>query len=193
MRMRHVFRFVAGGLLIGSLTLAAASQAKETAAPKAERVTHAKAPHHRSKKPAVRMAARSKHAGRTARASRDPAPHRLVAGTAQLGIATWYGSSRRNQRTASGELLDNSAFTAAHLTLPLQSRVRVTNLDNGRSVLVRVTDRGPRGKGRIIDLSQSAAEQLDMKETGIARVSVQPVLPGQLTLLPSGESTELTQ
>jgi rare lipoprotein A len=200
MRTRHVFLFFAGCLLIGSLAPATAARTEEPVVTKAGRgVTHAATAPNRGKKPAVHKAARAKHATarhaarKSAQMRQDPPPHRMVAGTAQYGIATWYGNSvRRSQRTASGELLDNSAFTAAHLTLPMQSRVRVTNLDNGLSVMVRVTDRGPRGKGRIIDLSRSAAEQLDMKRSGIAHVSVEPVLPGQLTLLPPGELSEPT-
>ena len=95
----------------------------------------------------------------------------------QTGLASWYGGSRQGHRTASGEALDNSALTAAHQTLPLHSRARVTNLANGRSVTVRITDRGPHKQGRIIDLSQSAAEQLGMKHKGLARVRVEPVSP----------------
>lgn len=95
----------------------------------------------------------------------------------QTGLASWYGGSRQGHRTASGEALDNSALTAAHQTLPLHSRARVTNLANGRSVMVRITDRGPHKQGRIIDLSQSAAEQLGMKHKGLARVRVEPMPP----------------
>ena len=195
MRTRHVFLWLAGGLLVGSIALAAPARAEATTTIKAARgATHAAATHHRVKKAAIRKTARAKHApAKAARARRPESPHRLVGGTAQIGIASWYATSRHKQRTASGELLDNDAFTAAHLTLPMQSRVRVTNLDNGRTVLVRVTDRGPSGKGRIIDLSRSAAEQLDMTRAGVAHVAIEPVLPGQLTLLPPNELSQLTQ
>jgi rare lipoprotein A len=95
----------------------------------------------------------------------------------EVGLASWYGGARDGHLTASGESLDSHEFTAAHRTLPLHSRVRVTNLANGRSVMVRITDRGPHLKGRIIDLSQSAAEQLGMKHRGVARVRLEPLPP----------------
>lgn len=91
----------------------------------------------------------------------------------QSGVASWYGAAREGKRTASGEIFDKDELTAAHRTLPLESKVRVTNTANGRSVTVRVTDRGPSSKGRIIDLSQSAAEELGMKQTGVARVNLE--------------------
>jgi rare lipoprotein A len=69
-------------------------------------------------------------------------------------------------------------MTAAHRTLPLHSKARVTNMANGRTVMVRITDRGPSRKGRIIDLSQSAAEQIGMKHSGVARVQVEPMPAG---------------
>ena len=95
----------------------------------------------------------------------------------EVGLASWYGGPGEAQRTASGEMLDDGQLTAAHKTLPLHSRVRVTNLANGRSVTVRITDRGPHKKGRIIDLSQSAAAQLGMMHKGLARVRLQPLSP----------------
>ncbi|MBV8653614.1 MAG: septal ring lytic transglycosylase RlpA family protein [Alphaproteobacteria bacterium] len=97
--------------------------------------------------------------------------------TGEVGLASWYGGDWEGRRTASGESLDGREFTAAHRTLPLHSRVRVTNLANGRSIMVRITDRGPHRKGRIIDLSQSAAEQLGMKHRGVARVRLEPMSP----------------
>jgi rare lipoprotein A len=94
----------------------------------------------------------------------------------QIGKASWYGGRHsQGRRTASGARFDQAALTAAHPTLPLQSTARVTNLQNGRSVTVTVTDRGPRRRDSIIDLSQSAAEQLGMKNKGIAVVQVQPL------------------
>ncbi len=92
---------------------------------------------------------------------------------AEVGIATWYGARAHGRRTADGGTFDRHALTAAHRTLPFNSRVRVTNLQNGRSVIVRITDRGPRAPGRIIDLSWAAARELDMVESGIARVRVE--------------------
>jgi rare lipoprotein A len=93
-------------------------------------------------------------------------------GYVEQGIASWYGPDFHGGRTATGETYDMNAMTGAHPTLPLPAWVRVTNLDNGRSVVVRLNDRGPFAKGRIIDLSRAAAEQLDMIRAGTARVEV---------------------
>jgi rare lipoprotein A len=93
-------------------------------------------------------------------------------GYVEQGIASWYGPDFHGGRTATGETYDMNGMTGAHPTLPLPAWVRVTNLDNGRSVVVRLNDRGPFAKGRIIDLSRAAAEQLDMIRSGTARVEV---------------------
>ena len=93
-------------------------------------------------------------------------------GYVERGIASWYGYKFHGRHTSSRERYDMCAFSAAHKTLPLPSYVRVTNLDNGRSVVVRVNDRGPFHPGRIIDLSYAAATRLDMKQAGTARVEV---------------------
>jgi rare lipoprotein A len=90
----------------------------------------------------------------------------------ETGIASWYGPSFYGRPTANGEIYDGDKMTAAHKTLPLPVNVRVTNLENGRSVIVRVNDRGPFARGRIIDLSRRAAELLDMQRAGVARVRV---------------------
>ena len=94
-------------------------------------------------------------------------------GYAEVGTASWYGPGFHGRRTASGEVYDMYAPTAAHRTLPLGTRVRVTRLDNGRSVVARINDRGPFVDGRIIDLSYALAERLDMVERGTARVRVE--------------------
>ena len=80
------------------------------------------------------------------------------------GLATWYGPGFQGRPTASGERMDMSALTAAHRTLPLGTRVKVRNMANGREVVVRINDRGPHTKGRIIGLSRKAAETLDVLE-----------------------------
>lgn len=97
-------------------------------------------------------------------------------GLRQTGAAAWYGGSYVGRRTSSGERLDTVHPTAAHRSLPLNSLARVTNLGNGRSVIVRVTDRGPVSESLLIDMSPKAAEQLDMKTAGIARVMVEQVV-----------------
>ncbi|MFS2127254.1 septal ring lytic transglycosylase RlpA family protein [Pseudomonas sp. Pseusp97] len=89
------------------------------------------------------------------------------------GTASYYGKAHHGKRTASGERFNQNALTAAHRTLPFGTRVKVTNLDNGRSVVVRINDRGPFGRGRIIDLSRAAAEQLNMLRSGTAPVRLE--------------------
>ena len=96
-------------------------------------------------------------------------------GYLERGVASWYGEKFNGRGTSNGETYDICAFTAAHKTLPLPSYVRVTNLDNGRSLIVRVNDRGPFQKGRLIDLSYAAAVRLGVDRTGTARVEVRSV------------------
>jgi len=95
----------------------------------------------------------------------------------QIGTASWYGESFDGKPTASGEPYDMYDMTAAHLTLPLGSYVRVTNLRNGRAVVVRVNDRGPIVPGRIIDLSYGAANALGYDKRGVQRVRLDIVKP----------------
>ncbi len=94
----------------------------------------------------------------------------------QTGIASWYGPKFHGKRTANGEVFDQNALTAAHPTLQMPSLVKVTNLENGRTVVLRVNDRGPFKRGRVIDVSKRGAELLGFKQRGTARVRVQ-VLP----------------
>jgi rare lipoprotein A len=89
------------------------------------------------------------------------------------GQASYYGARHHGNKTASGERFDQNALTAAHRSLPFGSRVQVTNLRNDKSVVVRINDRGPYTKKRIIDLSQKAAERLDMLRDGVAPVRVE--------------------
>ncbi len=91
----------------------------------------------------------------------------------ETGIASWYGPGFDGKRTASGEVFDTNGLTAAHKTLPMPSMVRVTNLENGRSISVRVNDRGPFEAGRIIDLSRRGAQLLGFIDKGTARVRVE--------------------
>src|SRR5579872_7073256 len=95
----------------------------------------------------------------------------------QVGTASWYGQIFDGKPTASGEPYDMYDMTAAHLTLPMGSYVKVTNLRNGRSVVVRVNDRGPIVPGRIIDLSYGAAQALQFKQRGLQRVRLDLVNP----------------
>ena len=89
------------------------------------------------------------------------------------GMASWYGPGFHGRRSASGEIFDQNALTAAHLYLPFGTQVRVTNLDNGNSVVVRINDRGPYTGGRIIDVSAAAARNLGMINSGVAQVRLE--------------------
>lgn len=96
-------------------------------------------------------------------------------GYREQGVASWYGAPFHGRRTSSGTVYDMHDFTAAHKTLPLPTLVRVTNLENGRSVVVTVDDRGPFVKNRLIDLSFAAAKELGIVQTGTGRVEVEAV------------------
>ena len=91
----------------------------------------------------------------------------------ETGTASYYGARHHGKKTASGEPFNQNALTAAHRRLPFGTQVKVTNLDNDKSVVVRINDRGPHTRGRLIDLSRKAAEQLGMIGSGTARVRVQ--------------------
>lgn len=97
----------------------------------------------------------------------------------ERGIASWYGNKFHGRRTSSGEPYDMYVMTAAHKHLPLPTYVEVTNLNNGRKVVVRVNDRGPFMKNRVIDLSYAAAHRLDMLGAGTAPVEIRALIPGK--------------
>ncbi len=96
-------------------------------------------------------------------------------GDKEKGEASWYGEPYNGRRAASGEIFDMEQRTAAHRTLPFQTWVEVTNLDNGKQVEVRITDRGPFVDGRIIDLSRAAAREIDLLRSGVARVELKVI------------------
>ncbi|EXF43980.1 lipoprotein [Pseudomonas sp. BAY1663] len=112
-------------------------------------------------------------------AERQPAPPAATPppsrqeGFTQSGKASYYARMHHGKRTANGETHDQNALVAAHRSLPFGTRVRVTNLNNGKQVVVRINDRGPFRRGRIIDLSRAAARQLDMLNAGVARVRIE--------------------
>ncbi len=95
----------------------------------------------------------------------------------EVGVASWYGEPYHGRKPANGELYDMHLLTAAHRTMALPSYVRVTNLDNSKSVVVRVNDRGPFIDGRVLDLSLGAAEQLGMVRQGLAKVRIEATEP----------------
>ena len=119
---------------------------------------------------AIAMAAPSLLTVATARAESDPIPR------ARIGRASWYGREFARRPTASGVRFDPASFTGAHRTLPLGSKVRVTNLRNGRSVLLTINDRGPFHARREIDVSSGAARALGMLDRGVERVLIEPLI-----------------
>ena len=120
------------------------------------------------------------HKKQARRTPPPPAPARAPSsapkpGHTETGVASWYGHPYHGRRAANGEVYDMEKLTAAHCTLPFDTWLRVVNLGNGKSVEVRITDRGPFIEGRIIDLSHAAARAIDMIGPGIARVRVQVI------------------
>ena len=107
------------------------------------------------------------------RSTNGGAPGGLGSPTIVNGVASYYGREHQGKKTANGEIFNMNKLTAAHRSLPFGSQVKVTNLSNQRSVTVRISDRGPYYQGRIIDLSQAAAERLEMVKSGIAKVKVE--------------------
>lgn len=106
----------------------------------------------------------------------------LLLGTAasaleQEGLASWYGGKFQGRQTASGEIFDTNELTAAHKSLPFGTIVKVTNLENGKSTVVRINDRGPFVPGRIIDLSRAAAAHIGLAGQGVAKVRIQVLAP----------------
>jgi rare lipoprotein A len=98
----------------------------------------------------------------------------LPSRASDIGYASFYGKSHEGKRTASGKVFAQGALTAAHRSLPFGTKLRVTNLRNGNSVIVEVADRGPFRRGRIVDVSYAAAEKLGFVSQGVARVSLEP-------------------
>lgn len=106
---------------------------------------------------------------------RRPGHHHHV----QYGMASWYGREFQRHRTASGSRFDRHKLTAAHRTIPLGTKVKVTNLRNGRSVVVKINDRGPWLRGRVIDLSEAAAKRLHFAQRGVVPVKITILKPSK--------------
>jgi rare lipoprotein A len=111
----------------------------------------------------------------------------------ETGIASWYGPNFHKKFTANGEIFDQNEVSAAHRTLPMPSLVRVTNLENGRSIVVRVNDRGPFAHGRIIDLSRRAAQLLAFEQNGTARVRVEILAQESMNLKQQLQATSVAE
>lgn len=107
-------------------------------------------------------------------------PRKYKTGHTQFGRASWYGDAFHGRKTANGEIYDMSSISAAHPTMPLPSYARVTNRKNGRSIVVRVNDRGPFHGGRVIDLSKRVADLLDFRRFGVANVKVEYLKPASV-------------
>ena len=116
-------------------------------------------------------------------------PINQVAAFTQTGNASWYGGRFHGRKTSGGEQYDMNAFTAAHKTLPIPSYVRVTNTRNGKSVVVRINDRGPFHSNRIIDVSKAAAQQLGFVSQGTAHVKIEQIVPGKSS--PTAENKDI--
>jgi rare lipoprotein A len=106
---------------------------------------------------------------------KDPADTPVVRNSAVEGIATYYANKFHGRRTASGELYNKKLFTAAHRTLPFNTLVKITNPANGKTIVVKINDRGPHNKNRLIDISRAAAEELDIIIVGVAKVVIEIV------------------
>lgn len=107
-----------------------------------------------------------------------------ASGFRQVGLASWYGPGFHGRTTASGERFDQNDLTAAHRKLPLGTEVKVTNLQNGRSIVVEINDRGPYIDGRVIDVSKAAARRLGIVEEGVAKVRIEAT-PQQMAMAES--------
>jgi rare lipoprotein A len=151
---------------------AAPGAAGQSRSPKTKQLRHAKAKVKHKPMAAAKARPRTAHGKR-----RHAATHaRAVPGRSghhETGKASWYGSSVPSRRTASGERFDPQGLTAAHPSLPMQTRVRVRNLRNDKSVTVRINDRSGGGGGRVIDLTPHAAQELGIKRVGVAPVTVE--------------------
>lgn len=122
-------------------------------------------------------AAGSQDVSRQSLADAKPIDAADISDFRQTGRASWYGKGFHGRRTANGERFNMNEFTAAHRTLPLASYVRVTNQANGKSVVVKINDRGPFSRGRILDLSYAAAKVIGLVHAGTARVKIQGLSP----------------
>lgn len=144
----------------------------------------------RAYQPPPPPAASTTRPNETATAVPSPAPVPESLGkpiSTEIGLASWYGPPYAGRKGADGTVYDQNAMTAAHLTLPLGTMVRVTNLSNNESVVVKITDRGPFVRGRIIDLSLAAAKATGVYRVGVAKVKVEVfAVPGQVNADPEG-------
>ncbi len=121
---------------------------------------------------------------------RDYLPARAIVPYKRQGTASWYGRKFHGQRTSSGEIYDMYAMSAAHPTLPIPSYAKVTNLENNRTVILRINDRGPFSSGRIMDLSYAAAYRLGFAESALTNIEVETIVPAQPAVAPAPAKPE---
>jgi rare lipoprotein A len=190
MRMRRTIGLSLAVLVVSAAGLAKQAHSAQDHASPSVKAKHARPDAAASREPAKQQGADGKKTAKAAsrqdpktRVDKDrsaPPDQYLgplqVVGAHETGSAAWYGPRHLGHRTASGDHLDAIRATAAHRSLPLNSLARVTNLKNGRSVIVKVTDRGPWSPNLLIDVSPKAADELDMKRAGIVPVRVEAVV-----------------
>jgi rare lipoprotein A len=123
--------------------------------------------------PSVRFASRSNSVSQNNSTSTETS--KVVMGETFRGLASYYADEFNGRKTSNGEIFDMNDFTAAHRTLPFGTKLQVTNLKNGKSVIVRINDRGPFAEDRIIDLSKAAAEAIGMLNDGVAEVEIRVI------------------
>ena len=150
------------GLVMGLSLVSTSVVAKETTSKKVTQVKAVPATNNVGKTSVSRQVIKTSYS-----------PSSAATKIAQSGVASYYGPGFHGRRTANGEAFDMHAMTAAHRTLPFGTKVKVTNLANGKSAIVRVNDRGPYANGRIIDLSVAAAKQIGSTSSGTARVTLE--------------------
>ena len=150
------------GLVMGLSLVSTSVVAKETTSKKVTQVKAVPATNNVGKTSVSRQVIKTSYS-----------PSSATTKIAQSGVASYYGPGFHGRRTANGEAFDMHAMTAAHRTLPFGTKVKVTNLANGKSAIVRVNDRGPYANGRIIDLSVAAAKQIGSTNSGTARVTLE--------------------
>ena len=150
------------GLVMGLSFVSTSVVAKETTSKKVTQVKAVPATNNVGKTSVSRQVIKTSYS-----------PSSATTKIAQSGVASYYGPGFHGRRTANGEAFDMHAMTAAHRTLPFGTKVKVTNLANGKSAIVRVNDRGPYANGRIIDLSVAAAKQIGSTNSGTARVTLE--------------------
>lgn len=173
---------------VTALLLCVGAQAASNPAPKVEAPKAHKAAKPTAKTPKAQLQSAQSQAQKSHKSKLAGLFRRHGHKKAQVGTASWYGEQFDGRPTASGEPFDMTLFTAAHKELPLGTWAKVTNLKNGKWVIVRINDRGPYVGDRVLDVSSSAADALDLKAKGTAKVKIEVVDPEEFAALALGPS-----